>query len=65
MSFIKVSEAKDGLKDKLVARDAGDKKIEINLENAGDKLTKVEIRFGVFGDQAISQAILDKIKANL
>ena len=65
LSFTKVSEAKDGLADKIVARDAADKKIEITLENAGDKLTKVQIRFGVFGDQAMSQAILDKIKANL
>jgi hypothetical protein len=65
MSFVKISEEKDALNDKIIARDAGDKRIEIDLENDGDKLTKVEIRFGVFGDQALSQAILDKIKADL
>jgi hypothetical protein len=65
LAFVKVSEAKDGLAETIVARDAADTKIEIKLEDAGATLTKVRIRIGVFGDQALSQAILDKIKANL
>jgi hypothetical protein len=35
------------------------------LETAGDGVTKVTIWVGTFGDQTLSDAILDKIKANL
>lgn len=65
LQFVKVSERKDALLDVIVARNAADKKIEIRLENTARKLTKVRIRIGVFGDEALSLAILDRIKANL
>jgi len=65
LEFAKISEKKDGLKAEFVARTALDKKVEINLTKTGDKLTKVEIKVGLFGDQDLSQAILGKIKANL
>ncbi len=65
LQFVKVSERKDALLDVIVARNAADKKIEIRLENTARELTKVRIRIGIFGDEALSMAILDKIKANL
>lgn len=65
LQFAKVSERKDALLDVIVARNAADKKIEIRLENTARDLTKVRIRIGIFGDEALSMAILDKIKANL
>lgn len=65
LGIAKVSERKDALIDTIVARNAADKKIEIRLENLAQGLTKVRIRVGVFGDEALSMAILDKIKANL
>jgi hypothetical protein len=65
LGIAKVSEHKDSLIDMIVARNAADKKIEIRLENLAKGLTKVRIRIGVFGDEALSMAILDKIKANL
>lgn len=65
LQFVKVSERKDALLDVIVARNAADKKIEIRLENTARDLTKVRIRIGIFGDEALSMAILDKIKANL
>ena len=49
----------------LVARTALDKKVGITLANSGKKLTSIKIRVGLFGDGALSLAILDRIKAGL
>lgn len=65
LQFVKVSERKDALLGVIVARNAADKKIEIQLENAAGNVTKIGIRVGVVGDQPLSLAILDKIKENL
>lgn len=65
LEFAKVSEHKDALNTVLVARTALDKKVEIRLANAGNKLTTIKIRVGVFGDEALSQAVLAKIKGAL
>ncbi len=48
-----------------MARTAGDKKIKIVVDRVGDTVTNVNIRVGVFGDERISLALLDKIKADL
>lgn len=61
----KISERKDALTGIIVARNAVDKKIEIRLDSATRKLTKIRIRVGVFGDESLSIAILEKVKANL
>jgi len=65
LEFAKVSESKDALLSITVVRNAADKKIEIRTERMGATLTRIKIRVGVFGDEALSQAILDKIKSNL
>lgn len=65
LQFVKISERKDALSDKVEARTAQDKKIVIELTKVADKLTKVEIRVGLVGNEQVSQTILDKIKANL
>ncbi|MDI1251426.1 MAG: DUF3568 family protein [Lacunisphaera sp.] len=65
LEFAKVSENKDALKAVLVARTAMDKKVEITIINSGKKLTNIKIRVGLFGDEALSMSILDKIKAGL
>ncbi len=65
LEFARVSENKDALKAVLVARTAMDKKVEITLTNSGKKLTNIKIRVGLFGDEALSMSILDKIKAGL
>jgi len=65
LEFAQVSENKDALKAVFVARTALDKKVEINLSNSGKKLTSIKIRVGVFGDEQLSLAVLDKIKAGL
>jgi len=35
------------------------------LTKTGDNLTRLQIRVGVFGDEELSRALLDKIKGNL
>lgn len=65
LEFARVSDNKDALLGKIVVRNAADKKIEIKVERVGDNLSKVSIRVGTFGDETLSMAILDKIKANL
>lgn len=65
LEFAKVSENKDALTANITARTAQDKKVEIIMTKVSDTVTKVKIRVGVFGDEAISMAILDKIKAAL
>lgn len=65
LEFAKVSENKDALKAILVARTAMDKKVEITITNSGKKLTNIKIRVGVFGDEALSMSILDRIKSGL
>lgn len=65
LQLIKVSESKDAFTDNFVIRMANDKKVAIVLTKAGDQLTKVEIRVGIFGDRPMSMAILEKIKADV
>ncbi|MFA6287075.1 MAG: DUF3568 family protein [Opitutaceae bacterium] len=65
LQFKKISESKDALKDVLIARTADDTKVEITIIKVSEVLTKVEIRVGVFGDQAVSMTILEKIKKGL
>lgn len=65
LQLAKISEKKDALNAVITARNAADKKIEIRLANSARNLTKVQIRVGVFGDEPLSIAILEKIKDSL
>ena len=65
LQFRKISEKGDALKTVIVARTGSDKKIEITVKRVTDTLTKVEIRVGVFGDEALSMTVLDNIKQGL
>ena len=65
LKFAKVNEKQDALLATLVARNADDKRIEIRVESDGTARTKLRIRVGVIGDEALSLAILEKIKGNL
>ncbi len=65
MGLAKVSDRKSSVDAQVVARTALDKKIEITLKSVGDRTTQLDIRVGVFGDEALSLAVLEKIKANL
>jgi len=65
LKFAKISEKQDALVAMIVARTAEDKKIEIKVSSVSAAQAKVQIRVGVFGDEALSQRILEKIRANL
>ena len=65
LKFAKVSETQDALNAEIIARTALDKKVTVFVERKGDDVTEVRIRIGAFGDQELSVAILDKIKARL
>jgi hypothetical protein len=65
LGLAKVSERKDALLAVIIVRNAEDKKIEIRLENSALELTKIRIRVGIFGDEPLSIAILERIKNHL
>lgn len=65
LEFAKISENKDALEAVFVYRTALDKKVKIKLSKISDKSTTVKIRVDLIGDEALSLAILEKIKANL
>lgn len=46
-------------------RTGADKEIFIKTRALGDKSSKINIRVGTFGDETVSQMVLEKIKANL
>jgi hypothetical protein len=65
VQFVKVSEKRDAFSVVIVARTAEDKKVEIRLAREGDKLTKVRIRIGLFGDEERSRAVLERLQAGI
>lgn len=65
LQLVKINDRKDAFVSIARARTADDKKVEIKLTKLSNDTTKVQIRVGVFGDEAKSLAILDKIKSNL
>ena len=65
MEFAKISERKSAVDAELLSRTALDKKVEIKLVKITDRVTKVQIRVGFVGDEQLSLAILEKIKAEL
>lgn len=52
----------DALKGHVVARDSEDTKIVVKLQKKSEKVTEFRIRVGMFGDEALSQQILTKLK---
>jgi hypothetical protein len=65
LQFAKVSENKDALQAVIIARNASDKKIELHLNKLAEDATKLKIRVGTFGDDALQVAILEKVRNNL
>ena len=65
LEFARISNKQDALTSIFVARTAADKKVEITVIKVSDDASKVQIRIGIFGDEALSMTILDRIKANL
>ena len=50
---------------KVTARDAEGDAVTIDITQAGDSVSKVTIRVGPTGDEAVSKQLIDRIKARL
>ena len=55
----------DSMSGKIAGRDVADKKIIITLSATPDKMTKLSIKVGMFGDEAKSRLIYEQIKKQL
>jgi hypothetical protein len=62
LSYAITLRQQDGLALKLIARDAQDRKIEIKIEKTSATVTTIKIRVGLWGDEALSRQILQKIQ---
>ena len=65
LEFARISHNQDALTSTFTVRTAEDKKVVIEVSKVSDQASKVEIRVGIFGNEALSMTILDRIKANL
>jgi len=65
LQFIKIGEKKDALAAVFTVRTALDKKVDIKILRVGDASSQAQIRVGLFGDEALSLTILEKIKSDL
>jgi hypothetical protein len=65
LEFPVTSKQKDAFSAELVARRGNDKKIEIDLKKISEKMTEIRIRVGVFGDESLSQLILERINKHI
>jgi len=60
-----ISKSKDLLSAEIIARDAADQKVTINLKATTENTTKISIRIGFFGSETKSRFIYQKIHDNL
>jgi len=65
MKFFVMEEKRDALSAVYEMRNSQDEKITILVEQQADGVTQVRIRVGIFGNQVLSQTILDQIEGNL
>jgi Protein of unknown function (DUF3568) len=50
---------------KVTAKNAQGDDVTINVEQAGDNVSKVTIHIGATGDQAVSKQLIDRIQSHL
>lgn len=65
LELAKISEKKSAVDAAVLARTALDKRIEIVLKRVGPRTTHVSIRVGVFGDEALSLTVLERMRTAL
>ena len=65
LGLVTTEKTKDALSAKIIARDAQDKKITINLKALAEESTKISVRVGFWGDEVKSRLIYQKIQDNL
>jgi len=65
MQYTVVERTEAVARGKIVAKGAGDKRIEVSLRRLTPKATEIGIRVGVFGDEALSRQVLQAIQKRL
>ena len=65
LNFPVISQSKDALQAQLTARNSSDKKIVITLKKLSASATEIRIRVDTFGDEPLSQTVLNQIKSHL
>lgn len=65
MNYGIVGDDTSPVKNVIVARTGNDTKITVTLEKLSDTVTKIRVRVGVFGDEALSGRIMERIKSRL
>ena len=65
MKYLKIKEEADGFSATLTARTGEDTKITIHLNQITETTTEISIRFGVFGDQQLSQVLMTEIRRGI
>jgi hypothetical protein len=65
MDVAMISKSASSIDGNVVGRTAADTKLEVGIEARGDKVSKVSIRAGVFGDMAAQEHLISKIREQL
>ena len=60
-----ISKESSSLDAKLIGRTARDVKLTVVIKGESDKLSRISIRTGVFGDDAMQHRVLEKIRQHL
>lgn len=65
MNLSVISSGASALDGEMIARTADDTKVTVNTKVQSDKMSTISIRVGLWGDRAVSQQVLDRIRARL
>jgi hypothetical protein len=65
LSLLDINAAGTKVDGKVSARTAQGEDVSIDIEQAGENVSKVTIRVGTTGDEAVSKQLVDRIKSHL
>jgi hypothetical protein len=65
LGFVLVSSNGSAADGEVISRTAADKRVKVTMKRLTDTSSKVTIRVGTWGDEAISLQVLEKIKKHL
>jgi hypothetical protein len=65
MKLLDVNGAGTSIDGKVTARTAQGDAVAINVEQAGENVSKVSIHVGLTGDEAVSRQLVDRIRSHL
>jgi hypothetical protein len=65
MDYVLVSSDANPESGKVVGKTADNKDVKVKAKSMGPNATKITVRFGAFGDEAKSRALMDEIEKHL